>query len=267
MCGIAASIAAPQQRNADGNSDLTTETLRTQLAGSLETLYHRGPDDSNVWISPNNTVALGHCRLSINDISSGGRQPLHSDDGEIHVVVNGEIYDHDRLRAEYATNFGYKFSGESDSELVLALYKAHGAPGLFEHLRGEFAFVLYDGRAGRKRIIAGRDRFGIKPLVWTQANGRILMAAESKAFLPMGWKPEWDVDAIVDAGWMFDDRTLFKGVKKLAPGHWMEITEEYGIKLHRYWDAEYPDKVRSHLKSMRHRLMKNILDSEGGAHN
>jgi asparagine synthase (glutamine-hydrolysing) len=227
----------------NGNHILTTEELQTQLEASIETLNHRGPDDSNVWISADNTVALGHCRLSINDVTPSGRQPLHSDDSQIHAVVNGEIYDHDRIRAECETEHGYKFTSHSDSELVLALYKIHGAPALFEHLRGEFAFVLYDEREDRKRVIAGRDRFGIKPLVYTSVNGRILMAAEAKAFLPMGWQPKWDVGAIVDAGWMFDDRTLFKGVKKLLPGHWMEITEESGIEMHRYWDAEYPDKV------------------------
>jgi asparagine synthase (glutamine-hydrolysing) len=187
---------------------------------------------------------LGHARLSINDLNPSGRQPLHSDDGDIHAVVNGEIYDYDRLRAECTEKYGYVFSSESDSELVLALYKIYGAPAFFEQLRGEFSFVLYDAREGSKRVIACRDRFGIKPLVWTVAKGRLLIASEAKAFLPMGWQPEWDVRAIMDSGWMFDNRTLFKGVSKLLPGHWMEVTEERGIETHRYWDAEYEDKVR-----------------------
>ncbi|PVI02666.1 glutamine-hydrolyzing asparagine synthase [Periconia macrospinosa] len=245
MCGFTACITALHgQNHVNGDSKSTAEGLRSRLAASLEKINHRGPDASNSWINPDNTVALGHCRLSINDITPSGRQPLHSDDGEIHAIVNGEIYDFDRLRRECETQHGYKFSSESDSELVLALYKIHGAPALFEHLRGEFAFVLYDEREGSKRVIAGRDRFGIKPLVYTTANDCLLIASEAKAFLPMGWKPEWDVGAIADAGWMFDDRTLFKGVKKLLPGYWMEITEEHGIQIHRYWDAEYPDKTQ-----------------------
>ncbi|KAF2690582.1 glutamine-hydrolyzing asparagine synthase [Lentithecium fluviatile CBS 122367] len=260
MCGITASIAAPSHNHVTSDNDLTTEHLHNQLQASIETLNHRGPDDSGVWISPDNAVALGHCRLSINDVTPSGGQPLHSDDSQIHAVVNGEIYDHDRLRAECETQHGYKFTGESDSELVLALYKIYGAPALFEHLRGEFAFVLYDERECTKRVIAGRDRFGIKPLVWTTVEGRILMAAEAKAFLPLGWCPEWDVGAIVDAGWMFDARTLFKGVKKLLPGHWMEISEERGIEIHRYWDAEYPDKrtVDEMVSGVRERLVEAI---------
>lgn len=260
MCGITASVAAPGQSHMNGNHDLSSEDLHTQLQASIETLNHRGPDDSDVWISSDNAVALGHCRLSINDVTPSGRQPLHSDDGQIHAVVNGEIYDHDRLRAECESQHGYKFTGASDSELVLALYKIHGAPGLFEHLRGEFAFVLYDEREGHKCVIAGRDRFGIKPLVWTTVKGRILLAAEAKAFRPLGWRPEWDVGAIVDAGWMFDDRTLFKGVKKVLPGHWMKITEAKGVEMHRYWDAEYPDKVYSHLICNVPELTVELLD-------
>lgn len=272
MCGITASIALPRRKvdeqtiahtngingangingingtngtngingHADGH---TTETLTTQLQASIDTINHRGPDGSGIWISPDASIGLGHCRLSINDLSPSGTQPLTSDDGQIHAVVNGEIYDHDRLRDVCTTEHGYKFNGESDSELVVALYKIHGPPVFFEHLRGEFAFVLYDNREASKRVIAGRDRFGIKPLVWTVVGGRLLMAAEAKAFLPMGWEPEWDVGAIVDSGWMMDHRTLFKGVRKLLPGHWMEVSEERGIKTHKYWDAEYEDKV------------------------
>lgn len=221
----------------------TIETLTTQLRASIATINHRGPDESGIWISPNTNIALGHCRLSINDLSPSGSQPLTSDDGQIHAVVNGELYDYDRLRNICATKHGYKFNGESDSQLVVALYKIHGAPAFFEHLRGEFAFVLYDGREGSERVIAGRDRFGIKPLVWTVVDGRLLMAAEAKAFLPMGWKPEWDVGALVDGGWMMDERTLFKGVKKVLPGHYMEVTGERGVETRKYWDAEYEDKV------------------------
>ncbi len=277
MCGITASIALPggklnprnhRQTNGlsnghsnghtngytngkvdDHSTASTTKTLTTQLQASLRTLDHRGPDESGIWISADASIGLGHCRLSINDLSPSGSQPLTSDDGHIHAIVNGEIYDQDRLRRVCADEHGYTFSGESDSELVLALYKIHGAPGFFEHLRGEFAFILYDSREGQKRVIAARDRYGIKPLVWTVVGGRLLMAAEAKAFLPLGWKPEWDVGAIVDSGWQMDERTLFKGVKKVLPGHWVELTEERGFETHTYWDAEYEDKVSALKRS------------------
>lgn len=224
---------------------LAREALKGRLQNGIDAIKHRGPDGSGIWISRDGGVGLAHCRLSINDLSSKGSQPLHSDDGEIHAVVNGEIYDHDRLRGVCATKYGYRFSSESDSELVIALYKIYGSPGLFEHLRGEFAFVLFDEREGFKRTVAGRDRFGIKPLLWTVIGNQVLFAAEAKAFLPLGWEPEWDVRGITDCGWVVDDRTIFKGVKKLMPGHWMEVTERRGIEIRKYWDADYPDKVAS----------------------
>jgi asparagine synthase (glutamine-hydrolysing) len=218
--------------------------LARNLQAGLDKIKHRGPDGYGVWIDSSARVGLGHCRLSINDLSPSGAQPLHSDCGDIHAVVNGEIYDVDRLRHICISEYGYKFHGESDSELVIALYKIHGAPGFFQHLRGEFAFVLSDDREGSEKVIAARDRFGIKPLVYTKIGNKVLMGSEAKGLIPLGWEPEWDVRAIMDNGWMADDRTVFKGVKKLLPGHWIEITEERGFEVKQYWNADYEDKVR-----------------------
>ncbi|KAL2363928.1 hypothetical protein RJZ56_003137 [Blastomyces dermatitidis] len=194
--------------------------------------HHRGPDGSGIWVSPDGSIGLGHCRLAINDLSPSGSQPLSSDDGQIHTVVNGEIYDYDRLRGVSAVVHGYKFHGESDSELVLAVYKIHGCPEFFKHLRGEFAFILYDSRDGCKTVIAGRE-----------------IAAEAKAFLPLGWKPEWDVGAILERGWTVDDRIQFKGVKKVLPGQWLEISKK-GLELQRYWDSDYEDKTKPDTRSI-----------------
>lgn len=220
MCGIIACVSL--NSTSQCNSDQTTNPdshsyvngcvsnyshtgghkLAQQLQKGLEKIKHRGPDGCGVWISPLARVGLGHCRLSTNDLSPSVAQPLHSDCGEIHAVVNGETYDSDRLREECASIHGYKFHGTSDSELVLALYKIHGAPGFFEHLRGEFSFVLYDDRGGRRRVIAGRDRFGIRPLVYTTVNGRLLLAAEAKAFLAWIGSPSGMSEALwTVAGW------------------------------------------------------------------
>jgi asparagine synthase (glutamine-hydrolysing) len=160
-------------------------------------------------------------------------------------MVNGEIYDYDHLRHECETAYKYPFQSDSDSELVLALYKIYGAPEFLTHLRGEFAFVLCDNREGGQRVICARDRYGIKPLVYTRVGSKLLVASEAKAFLPLGWKPRWDVRAIADAGWMFDDRTLFRQVRKVLPGHYLDITELGGVQQVKYWDAEYEDKVGS----------------------
>lgn len=193
-------------------------------------------------------VGLGHCRLSINDLTPAGEQPLHSPNGRIHAVVNGELYDpDDALRTHLSRDHAYTFCSHSDSELAVALYQVYGAPEFLSRLRGEFALVLYD--EATERVVAARDRFGIKPLFWTIVGGkstdrRLLIAAEAKAFLPLGWKPEWDVGGIVEAGWAMDDRTVFKGVRKVLPGCWMEVLSGGEISHHRYWDIDYRDKVQ-----------------------
>lgn len=182
---------------------------------------------------------LGHTRLAINDLSDGGHQPLHSPDGTVHAVVIGELYDYEEIKAKLAEEFNYAFSGNSDSEIVIALYQAYGMDFL-HHLRGEFVVCLYDET--KDVFIAARDRYGVKPLFYTESKGRLLLAAEMKAFLPLDWQPEWDVQSIVEAGWNFDDRTLFRNVRKLRPGHYMVCNASGQIKDQTYWDIEYPDK-------------------------
>jgi asparagine synthase (glutamine-hydrolysing) len=159
-------------------------------------------------------VALGHCRLSIVDLSPEGEQPLHDEEGHIHAVVVGEIYDDDILREQCIRDFGYKFRGHSDSELVVALYKHYGAPAFLEHLRGEYAFVIYDDRSGQ--VIAARDRFGVKPLFWAVVGDKLLIAPEVKAFLPLGWAPEWDVDSILLNSCYVGSETVFKDVHRVS---------------------------------------------------
>lgn len=246
MCGFTACVAISSATRpcngsaASTNGTTNTTNLQSQLQDSVNLINHRGPDDSDVWISADQSVGLAHCRLSINDLSIAGRQPLHSTDQQIHAVVNGEIYDYDRIR-KACEDQGYQFQSESDSELVLALYKIHGAPEFMKHLRGEFAFVLHDEQ--QQRVIAGRDRYGIKPLVYTTIDSKLYLASEAKAFKAFGWEPRWDVQGIVDGGWMFDERTLFRGVKKVLPGYYLDITAA-GVQSVKYWDAEYEDKVR-----------------------
>lgn len=151
--------------------------------------------------------------MKINDLSPSGNQPLHNDKQTIHAVVNGEIYDYDRLRLEMVAKLDYKFGGTSDCELVLALYQCYGLAFL-SHLRGEFSFCLYD--SDRDIFIAARDRYGIKPLFWTVIDGEISVATEMKAFLPLGWKPEWAVAAIVSGSFQTGSGTIFKDVRSVS---------------------------------------------------
>ena len=108
---------------------------------------------------------------------------------------------------------GYRFMGTSDCELVLALYKCYGLSFL-SHLRGEFSLCLYDSK--NELFIAVRDRHGIKPLFWTIQDGELLVAAEMKALVPLGWKPEWDVDNILNGGFQVGSGAVFKNVQKVC---------------------------------------------------
>ena len=151
--------------------------------------------------------------MEINDLSPSGNQPLHNREQSIHAVVNGEIYDYDRLRADMVEKIGYHFKGTSDCELVLALYESYGLSFL-SYLRGEFSLCLYD--SSNETFIAVRDRYGIKPLFWTIRDGELLVAAEMKAFVPLGWKPEWNVNGIVGGAFQLGSQTIFENVQKVS---------------------------------------------------
>lgn len=142
--------------------------------------------------------------------------------------------------------------GHSDCEIVIALYRCYGLSFL-SHLRGEFALCLYDGR--NQLFIATRDRYGIKPLFWTRSRsldgvGRILIAAEAKAFLPLGWQPEWDVRSLMEGGYLGGDRTHFKGVSAIRPGHYMLVRSTQHVEIRQYWEAEYPHKLVPEIRGI-----------------
>jgi asparagine synthase (glutamine-hydrolysing) len=180
------------------------------LDRATRSLDHRGPDDRQSWLNPARTVGLGHTRLGIIDLA-GGRQPITSEDESIRAVVNGELYDFERIRAGLIAR-GHRFRTESDSEIVVHLYEEYGA-ACVEHLRGEFAFVLYD--AARELLLAARDRFGIKPLVYGRHRGVLTFASEVKALFAAGQPATWDLESFMQStvlGGPLEDRTLFAGV-------------------------------------------------------
>ena len=164
---------------------------------------------------------------------------MHSHDSNIHAVVNGELYDYPRLRKEMEEAINYEFQGTSDCELVLALYQAYGLDFL-KHCRGEFSICLYD--VEKDLFLAVRDRYGIKPLFWTIQNDELWISTEMKAFLPLGWQAEWDVPAIVEGHFQIGPQTIFKGVQKVQPGHYLMLRPHQPPKEVQYWDSLYPDK-------------------------
>jgi len=210
---------------------------REALALAVHSLHHRGPDGHGVWTDAARRVGLGHARLSIIDLA-GGAQPLANEDETIHAVVNGELYDFERQRAELEVR-GHRFRTRSDSEVLVHLYEEYGARCV-DHLRGEVAFILWDAR--NQVLLAGRDRFGIKPLYYADDGRTLLLASEVKALFAAGVRAAWDVESLFQAlstGATLADRSLFAGVRQVPPGHYLFATAQHR-SVARYWDLDFP---------------------------
>jgi asparagine synthase (glutamine-hydrolysing) len=206
------------------------------VAGALERIAHRGPDDTAWWFSHDRRTMLGHLRLSIVGLVNG-EQPLVNEAGDVRCVVNGELYGYRAIRKGLAAE-GRKFVTDSDSEIALRLYEKLG--GDFVHrLRGEFAVVI----AGERRhcLIGVRDRFGIKPLFYTVRNGSVYVASEIKALLALGVPARWDRDAFFAEMHVARpaDRTLFAGIYAVPPGCVL-FARDGRVEIRRYWDTAFP---------------------------
>jgi len=224
MCGIGAIYAF------DGAVD------PQMLSRMRRTLTHRGPDDHGEWLSSDGTLGMLHTRLSIIGLDCG-RQPLFNEDGRLCVAVNGEFYDFERIRRGLIAR-GHCLRSDTDSEIALHLYEEVG-DDCVESLRGEFAFCLWD--AGARRLLAVRDRFGVKPLFYTQWNGLLLLASEIKALFAAGVPARWDLRSTLDQLFIClpEDGTPFAGIRQLPPGHIL-IAEAGIVRIRRYWDMDYP---------------------------
>jgi asparagine synthase (glutamine-hydrolysing) len=206
------------------------------LDRAIQALYHRGPDGQRHWVSDDRRVALGHARLSIIDLVTGD-QPIASEDGRVRIVVNGEFYGYEAIRAELQQS-GHQLSTRSDSEIALHLYEDFGVQSL-HRLRGEFALVLWD--EANRSLFAARDRFGIKPLFYSFHNETLYLASEVKALFRAGVPARWDAESVyhaVEFG-AHPVRTLFDNVFQVPPGHYLLATDKH-VHLKQYWDFNYP---------------------------
>ncbi|PIQ28708.1 asparagine synthase (glutamine-hydrolyzing) [bacterium (Candidatus Blackallbacteria) CG17_big_fil_post_rev_8_21_14_2_50_48_46] len=213
-----------------------------QLEAGLLPLRSRGPDGAGLWLNSDQTLGLAHSRLATRDLKNG-QQPLHAPEG-LSLVINGELYGVEALRQELSAQ-GFRFQTLSDSEVALALYARDGLD-FFKQLRGEFALILWD--QPRQRLIAARDRFGIKPLVYHQAADSLVLASKAAALKACGLSLEWDLLNLAQISCLqypLPDRSLFKGVYSLPPGHFL-LWEDQRLQIAPYWEMDYPE--RSELK-------------------
>lgn len=239
MCGIA------------GFWKLTNnqEDVRVILKKMTEKVYHRGPDGYGYHIDREKGLAMGHARLSIIDLETGN-QPLYNADRSNVVTCNGEFYDYKRIRTQMRLE-GFHFSTKSDSEISLALYEKYGLD-FVRHLRGEFAFALYD--ANKDRLILVRDRFGVKPLFYHVNGPSIYYGSEVKALLAHPEVPKaFDKKAALHQlmHTMAPGTSAFKDIQALRPGH-MLIVEKKGdsfdIRDVKYWDMDFPEDKDREIK-------------------
>lgn len=201
----------------------------------MDLLKHRGPDDSGFFSE--GQVAFGHRRLSIID-AEGGHQPMVNDDGSICLVLNGEIYNYLELRTELS-GLGCHFKTHSDTEVLLKLYERFGI-SCVERLNGMFAFAIWNSR--EHKLILCRDRLGIKPLYYCYDGKKLVFASEIKAIVKSGVvASELNRDSFEDyivLQMSLTEDTLFKGVKKLLPGHILTISNS-SPKTEKYWDLDF----------------------------
>lgn len=222
MCGIVA-IVGP---NIDAR----------QLFSASQSIEHRGPDADGVWVSRRNQCGLASRRLSLNDLA-GGNQPLSTQSGRIAAVVNGEFYDFKAIRAGLEKK-GHKFATRSDSEILLPLFIEYGEQCL-THLRGEFAFALWD--EATQSLFAARDRFGIKPLFYGWIGQTLILASEAKALFAAGMTAQWDSQKFVDHMLLCNgpSGSMFRGIHQLPPGHYLKFSNGQ-LSIRRYWDIDFP---------------------------
>ena len=260
MCGICGVLTTNR-----------TQVSRERLERMADSIRHRGPDDSGVWIggSAGLTVGLAHRRLSIIDLSTAGHQPMTNEDGSMWLTYNGEVYNHADLRAELEPA-GHTYHSHTDSETIIHAFEEWGDRAV-ERFRGMFAFALWD--QARRRLVLVRDRLGIKPLYYAETPEGLVFASEVKAILASGLVATAVADGALSEylafGYLAGEGTMFRGIRKLPPGH--ALTWEDGrISVTSYWELRFapadrtpePELVRGFAdlfqQSVKLRLMSDV---------
>lgn len=244
MCGIA------------GIANWGDESIVARMTDALQ---HRGPDDRGVVFFPDERIGLGHRRLSIIDLSPGGHQPMASQDQNLWIVYNGEIFNFIDLRHDLESR-GHRFRSSSDTEVLLHLYQEHGS-AFVKLLNGMFAFAIFDRRA--QTVLFARDHLGIKPLYYFHGNGRLLFGSEIKAILQSGGYS-------IDVNWQGvsdyftfscvpGPQTVFAGILQLPPAHTMTFDLRSGtLKQECYWNID--DAVQDAVAAGNHRgVLRELL--------
>ena len=233
MCGICGAISQK-------------EPVKPELIGAMiSVLRHRGPDDRGSYLSQGENpphVAFGHSRLSIIDLESG-HQPMSNEDGNIWVTYNGAIYNFGELRRDLERR-GHRFTTKTDTEVIVHLYEEKGEECVKE-FRGMFSFAIWDER--QKTLFAARDRLGQKPFYYGHTPDRFVFASEIKAIIQdENVARRVDHEALhhyLTYQYVPHPRTMFAGIRKLPPGHWLRLTNGK-LEVREYWRVPQPEPAR-----------------------
>ncbi len=229
-----------------------------------DVLAHRGPDDEGYYI--NGAVALGQRRLAILDLA-GGRQPMSNEDETVWVTFNGEIYNFQDLR-QRLEGLGHRFATRSDTEVIVHAYEQYGTDCVKE-LRGMFAFALWDQRA--HMLTLARDRVGKKPLFYAEAGGQLVFASELQGLLEYPGLPrqvDWTaVDDYLTYGYIPAPKTIFHGVHKLPPAHFLTLKLRADgaagreMRVERYWRLAYEPKLKLSEQQAAEELLEVLTEA------
>jgi asparagine synthase (glutamine-hydrolysing) len=240
MCGILGQINKTDFVNADIFSQM------------LQTIHHRGPDGNGVYFDKNNCLALGHTRLAFLDLTEAGKQPFISNNEQIIVTFNGEIYNFLELKKELLNS--YNFITNTDTEVIIAAYQTWGLE-FINKLKGMFAIAIYDKKINKIFLI--RDRFGIKPLYYFYSDNNLLFASELKAILTSGLvKKEVDFSSFSDYfvyRYIPSPKTIWRNIYKIPPANYLSFDMgTFSFSLFEYWE----------LKSSNEQENKDLLIDE-----
>lgn len=231
MCGLVGFL--------NSNSNLSSPVpIITRMTACLT---HRGPNDGAIWVHPNKELALGHRRLSIIDLSSSGKQPMHSPDGRYVMVYNGQVYNFIELRKHLETK-KHPFKGHSDTEVLLALISEYGLEQALQKVSGMFALALWDNQT--QTLSLARDRVGEKPLYYGLVNNHFVFGSELKAIKAF---PEFNnpinrnsISLLMHYGYVPAPHSIYEKIYKLSPGMTLTISKENMHSLpapKAYWSA------------------------------
>lgn len=229
MCGLAGVFS--------NTTELTRETIEQMTCA----VAHRGPDAQGIFLNEQHTVALGHRRLSVLDLSTAANQPMHSADGRYVIVFNGEIYNFKKIRTDLERE-GCTFNTESDTEVLLTAFHRWSIQNMLNALSGMFVFVIYDQH--ERKLWLARDRAGKKPLYYCSDKGVFIFASEIKALLkhPLVSNAkevnEVAVNHFLHLGYIPEPYTIFNRIQKFPAGSWACIDQTMILTFHPFWKVE-----------------------------